>query len=425
MIYSETEILRYVEENDVKFIKLTFCDINGNLKNVSVLSSELSSVFANGARITAKKIQGFSIADGKDLFLFPDPQTMTVLPWRPQQGRVIRMFCYIKYADGSFFEGDGRYFLKTAMKTAVAKGYCTRFGTSSEFCLFRTDETGKPTKTPHDYAGYCDTAPEDKGENIRRDVCITLEQMGIHPVSSRHESGNGQHEIDFNSASALQSADNFLSFKSAVKSVARQHGVHASFMPKPVRNDHGNGMHVSFNIFRDSDFFNNDIPQNNAEIHESATAGIMKYIRDFAVFTNSIVNSYHRLGEFSAPRNITWSRCENNQLIRIDDSESPFVLRVADCACNPYYVFGLMIYSALDGIENNLKLPPENTSSGEKLPSNISEAVEIAEKSDFLKKYIPEKVLSLILDERKTEWKEYSSAYDKEAFEDKKYFYII
>ncbi|MDE6834088.1 MAG: glutamine synthetase family protein, partial [Ruminococcus sp.] len=247
MIYSENEILRYIEENDVKFIKLTFCDINGTLKNVSILSSELSAVFAHGSRITASKIAGFSIAEGKDLFLFPDPRTMTVLPWRPQQGRVIRMFCYIRYADGTAFEGDGRYFLKTAMKTALSKGWCTRFGTSSEFCLFRTDDKGNPTKIPHDYAGYCDTAPEDKGENIRRDVCITLEQMGIHPVSSRHESGNGQHEIDFNSASALQSADYFLSFKSAVKSVARQHGVHASFMPKPVRNDHGNGMHISFN----------------------------------------------------------------------------------------------------------------------------------------------------------------------------------
>ncbi|MCM1507674.1 MAG: glutamine synthetase family protein [Ruminococcus flavefaciens] len=425
MIYNQNEILRYIDENDVKFVKLTFCDINGQMKNISILSSELSAVFEHGARITAKKIQGFSVAGGKDLFLFPDPQTMTVLPWRPQQGRVIRMFCYIKYADGTHFEGDGRYFLKTAMKKAVSLGYCFRFGTSCEFCLFRTDENGKPTKNPHDYAGYCDIAPDDKGENIRRDVCITLEQMGIHPVSSRHESGNGQHEIDFNSASALQSADNFLSFKSAVKSVAQQHGVHASFMPKPVRNDCGNGMHISINIFKDNDLFDSGIQQNNKELHEKASAGIMKYIREFTIFTNSTVNSYSRLGEFSAPRNIVWSRYENNQLIRMDDSESPVVLRVSDCACNPYYVFGLMIYSALDGIENNLSLPAENSCSGEKLPTDISEASELAEKSDFLKKYIPENILSLILSERRAEWKEYSSAYDKEAFEDKKYFYSL
>lgn len=425
MVYTENEILQYIEENDVKFVKLTFCDVNGKLKNISVISSELSSVFEHGTRITAKKIQGFSTADGKDLFLFPDPKTMTVLPWRPQQGRVIRMFCYIKYADGTPFEGDGRYFLKNAVKTALSKGYCFRFGTSCEFCLFRTDENGIPTKIPHDYAGYCDIAPDDKGENIRRDVCLTLEQMGIHPVSSRHESGNGQHEIDFNSASALQSADTFLSFKSAVKSVAQQHGIHASFMPKPVKNDCGNGMHISFSIFRDSDFFNSDIPHSNAELHENASAGIMKYIREFTVFTNSTVNSYSRLGEFSAPRNIVWSKNENDQLIRIDDSESPIVLRASDCACNPYYVFGLMIYSALDGIENNLKLPAENFCTGEKLPADISEAVDLAENSDFLKKYIPEKILSAILSERRAEWKEYSSAYDKEAFEDKKYFYSL
>lgn len=425
MVCSENEVLQYVEENDVKFVKLTFCDINGKLKNISVLSSELASVFEHGSRITAKKIKGFSGADGKDLFLFPDPHTMTVLPWRPQQGRVIRMFCYIKYVDGTYFEGDGRYFLKKAMKTAVSKGYCFRFGTSCEFCLFRTDENGLPTKIPHDYAGYCDIAPDDKGENIRRDVCITLEQMGIHPVSSRHESGNGQHEIDFNAASALKSADTFLSFKSAVKSVANQHGVHASFMPKPIRNDCGNGMHISFSIFRDSELMNNGTSYDITSVMKNAAAGIMKYIREFTVFTNSTVNSYSRLGEFSAPRNIVWSRDENNQLIRIDNNESPVVLRAPDCACNPYYVFGLMIYAALEGIENNIELPAENTCNGEKLPSDISQAVELAEKSDFLKKYIPEKVLDPILSERRNEWKEYSSAYDKDAFEDNKYFYSL
>ncbi|MDE6780783.1 MAG: glutamine synthetase family protein, partial [Ruminococcus sp.] len=351
--------------------------------------------------------------------------TMTVLPWRPQQGRVIRMFCYIKYADGTPFEGDSRYFLKKAVRTAIEKGYCFRFGTSCEFSLFRTDDKGKPTKTPHDYAGYCDIAPDDKGENIRRNVCLTLEQMGIHPVSSRHESGNGQHEIDFNPASAIKSADTFLSFKSAVKSVAQQQGVHASFMPKPAANDCGNGMHISFNIFRDCEVFSRDINENNTTLQEKAVAGIMKYIREFTVFTNSTVNSYSRLGEFSAPRNIVWSRNENDQLIRIDDSESPVVLRAADCACNPYYVFGLMIYSALDGIENNLQLPAENAFSDEKLPSDISEAVYLAEKSVFLRKHIPENVLALILAERRAEWKEYSSAYDKEAFEDNKYFYSL
>ena len=235
MIYSENEILQYIDENDVKFVKLTFCDLHGRLKNISILSSELAATFKRGAAISARKLSGFEAAKGKDLFLFPDAQTMTVLPWRPQQGRVIRMFCYIRYADGTPFEGDGRYFLKKATKAAVAAGYSFRFGTSCEFTLFKLDENGLPTKIPHDLAGYCDIAPDDKGENIRRDVCLTLEQMGIHPISSRHESGCGQHEIDFNSSSALKAADTFLSFKSAVKSVAANHEVHASFMPKPIR----------------------------------------------------------------------------------------------------------------------------------------------------------------------------------------------
>ncbi len=425
MIYSENEILQYIDENDVKFVKLTFCDLNGRLKNISILSSELAATFERGARITAKKIPGFEAAGGKDLFLFPDVNTMTVLPWRPQQGRVIRMFCYIRYADGSPFEGDGRYFLKTAMKAAISAGYCFRFGTSCEFTLFKKDENGIPTKKPHDYAGYCDIAPDDKGENIRRDVCLTLEQMGIHPISSRHESGCGQHEIDFNASSALKAADTFLSFKSAVKSVAETHGVHASFMPKPLRNDCGNGMHISFNIFPDNDLMEEKTPDSN-DVLKNAAAGIMQHIREFTLFTNSTVNSYSRFGEFSAPREIIWAEDEGSQLIRMsaDDTDSPVELRAADCICDPYFVFGLMIYAALDGISSKLELPAEN-SGAECLPATLEEACGCTQDSDFIKKYIPENILSIILKSARDEWREYSNAYDKDAFEEKKYFYSL
>ncbi|MBR3629930.1 MAG: glutamine synthetase beta-grasp domain-containing protein, partial [Oscillospiraceae bacterium] len=250
MIYSEDEVLQYIEENDVHFVKLTFCDGNGHIKNLSVPSAELGSVMVKGIRIAAKKLKGFEAAQGRDLFLFPDIQTMTPLPWRPQEGRVIRMFCYIRYADGSHFEADSRYFLKQIMKQAVEKGYRFRFGTSCEFMLFLLDDAGMPTKIPHDHAGYCDTAPEDRGENLRRDVCLTLEQMGIHPISSRHEAGEGQHEIDFAPASALKAADAFLSFKSAVRSVSSAHGVHASFVPKPLPDAFGNGMHITMSVYR-------------------------------------------------------------------------------------------------------------------------------------------------------------------------------
>jgi len=425
MIYSENEVLQYIDENDVKFVKLTFCDLHGRLKNISILSSELAVTFENGVRIAAKKISGFEAANGKDIFLFPDAKTMMVLPWRPQQGRVIRMFCYIRYKDGTPFEGDGRYFLKKAMKAAVSAGYCFRFGTSCEFTLFKNDENGDPTKIPHDNAGYCDIAPDDKGENIRRDVCLTLEQMGIHPVSSRHESGCGQHEIDFNASSALKAADTFLSFKSAVKSVAVTHGVHASFMPKPLRSDCGNGMHISFNIFPDSDFLEERTSSAGDEL-KNAAAGIMEHIREFTLFTNSTVNSYSRLGEFTAPRDILWASDEGSQLIRMepDSADTPVELRAADCVCNPYYVFGLMIYASLEGIASKTELPAENESTG-RLPSTLDEAIDIAESSDFIKKYIAENILDAMISHSRKEWKEFSTAYDREAFEDEKYFYSL
>ena len=425
MIYSENEILQYIDENDVKFVKLTFCDLQGRLKNISILSSELAVTFERGVGITARKLSGFEAAKGKDLYLFPDAQTMTVLPWRPQQGRVIRMFCYIRYADGTPFEGDGRYFLKKAMKAAVAAGYCFRFGTSCEFTLFKLNENGLPTKTPHDYAGYCDVAPDDKGENIRRDVCLTLEQMGIHPVSSRHESGCGQHEIDFNASSALKAADTFLSFKSAVKSVAVNHEVHASFMPKPLKDDCGNGMHISFTIFPDSDFFE-EKKNETAELKNYAAAGIMSHIRDFTMFTNSTVNSYARLGEFSAPREIIWAKDEGAQLIRLDpeNSDSPIELRAADCVCDPYFVFGLMIYAALEGIAEKQQLPEENTAS-ENLPETLEEAANCTENSAFIKKYLSPSILEVLIKYKKDEWQEFSSSYDKGAFEDKHYFFSL
>lgn len=422
MVYSENEILQYIEENDVKFVKLTFCDLHGRLKNISILSSELAVTFERGVRIAAKKISGFEAANGRDLYLFPDAQTMTVLPWRPQQGRVIRMFCYIRYKDGTHFEGDSRYFLKKAMKAAVAAGYCFRFGTSCEFTLFHLNDNGLPTKNPHDYAGYCDTAPDDKGENIRRDVCLTLEQMGIQPVSSRHESGCGQHEIDFNSSSALKAADTFLSFKSAVKSVAETHGVHASFMPKPLRSDCGNGMHISFTVFPDSDFLE-EHGSECGDIVKSAAAGIMEHIRDFTLLTNSTNNSYARLGEFTAPRDIIWSDEEGSQLIRMspESDDTSVELRAADCVCNPYLVLGMMIYSALEGMTSGAALPDKNSGTA-RLPENLEKAAEAAEASEFLKKYIPANILEVLILHSREEWREYSSAYDKEAFENKKYF---
>ena len=399
MIYSEEEILQYIEENDVHFVKLAFCDGNGHIKNLSIPAAELGIVLVKGIRITAKKIKGFEAAQGRDLFLFPDIQTMTPLPWRPQEGRVIRMFCYIRYADGSPFEADSRYFLKHIMKQAVAQGYRFRFGTSCEFMLFLLDELGTPTEIPHDQAGYCDTAPDDKGENLRRDVCLTLEQMGIHPVASHHEAAPGQHEIDFAPSSALKAADAFLSFKSAVRSVSERHGVFASFQPKPRPQTFGNGMHITMTVYRKGE------DQIDRTLQQQAAAGIMRRIREFSLFTNTAVGSYARLGEFSVPRTVTWSMREGEQLFRLyeDSAEEGMTLRAADCACNPYYVFGLMILAAMEGLAEALPLPPENTGENE-LPHDLSEAADAAEQSAFLSAHIAPSVLSGFLQSRRDQW---------------------
>lgn len=416
MIYSEEEIIRYIEENDVKFVKLAFCDGNGCMKNISIPSSRMALAFDRGIPVTAKKIAGFEAADGRDLFLFPDVQTMTPLPWRPQQERVIRMYCFLRYADGTPFEADGRYFLKKAMKAAVAKGLRFRFRTACEFMLFREDANGCPTKIPHDRAGYCDIAPEDRGENLRRDVCLTLEQMGIHTIASYHEEGWGQHEIDFDAASALKAADMLLSFKSAVKSVAVQHGVHASFMPKPLPQGCGNGMHITCTIQKSGSLEDKTVEQ---EVLRSAAAGIMRRIREFTLFTNPIVNSYERLGSFSVPRTVIWSEKEGAQLFRL--CPESVTLRAADCACDPYYVFGLMIYAALEGIGDGLLLPEENTGDTE-LPHDLGEAADCAETSAFVRDRLSDAVLGSMLQSRRRQWVQYQNAVDRQAYQEQKFF---
>lgn len=426
MIYTENEILQYVDENDVKFVKLTFCDVYGNLKNISVLSSELASVFEHGIKINSSKITGFSTENGKALYLFPDPSTMTMLPWRPQQGRVIRLFCFIRYADGTRYEGDARYFLKKAVKTALDKGYCFRFGTSCEFTLYCVDEKGLPTTNRHDMAGYCDSAPYDKGENIRRDICLTLEQMNIHPLSSYHESGCGQHEIDFNASSALRAADTFMSFKSAVKSISQRNNAYASFMPKADKDDCSNGMKIAMNIIKDDDFF--DVGSERSEVKmKHAIAGVLRHLKDITLFTDPIINSYARLQEEGSKNIISWSDDEDSRAAVFSDELSPIIIRNPDCIGNPYHVFGLLIYAALEGLENEYE-PCDKLGEGasaETLPATLREALDAAEASDFLGRYIDKVILNAFCDVKEKIWTEYSQAEDKDEFEFRTYFYSI
>lgn len=438
MKYTEKEVLQFVEENDVKFVKLMFCDMFGKLKSISIISSDLQRVFAKGLAFDASKVDGFMTVTSGDLRLFPDPDTLSLLPWRPQQGRVVRFFCYIKNSDGTPFDGDGRFFLRTAMDYARSKGYIFQIGTSCEFYVFETNENGIPTKTPHDYAGYCDVAPVDRGENLRRDICLTLEQMDIIPESSRHENGPGQNEIDFQYSNAINAADNLMTFKNVVKSIAARNGLFASFMPKPISDKSGSGLHIYLSCLKNG---KNIFCSKNGHYNEakSMMAGILKEICPMTLFMNSSINSYERLGENLAPKYISWTQLNYPQLIRApfnDNEQTEIIIRSPDNTCNPYFTFGLMIYACLRGVADELVLceptdfdllraNSDIITEYEKLPLNLDSAINCAAESEFLIEHLPERVLECYVGEKTKDWNEYKKTEDKEELELKKYFYTL
>ena len=398
MNYTQQEVIQFVREEDVKFIRLTFCDAFGKLKNVSIMESELSRAFSMGIAVDASAIDGFGDESRSDLFLRPDPDTLSILPWRPEHGRVVRMYCSIFHPDGTPFEADGRRILKEAANKAAEKGYFFRFGPEIEFYLFKLDEEGNMTNVPYDKAGYMDLSPEDKGENIRREICLTLEQMGIYPESSHHEEGPGQNEIDFRYADPLTAADNAKTFSSVVGAVCNRNGVGVSFSPKPLKDKSGNGMHVNFSV-KD---------KNGEDVTAFAVAGVLKRIREMTAFLNPTESSYLRLGEHKAPRYVSWSKENRSQLIRIPAAVGDYrraELRSPDPMANPYLAFALIIYAALEGLENNLKLPRPCTvnlfSASESirsryrtLPATLDEALSIAKKSTFIKQNLPKGILN-------------------------------
>lgn len=436
MNITSSEAIQFVEQNDVKFVRLAFFDVFGKMKNISILASELPRAFESGIGFDASCVRGFTQVDESDLLLFPDPSTLTVLPWRPQQGRVVRLYCNIKHPDGTPFEGDGRYILKKALLDAQEEGYTVQIGSECEFYLFELDENGNPTKTPHDFGGYCDVAPIDKGENVRREICLTLEEMGIMPVSSHHESGPGQNEIDFKYSNALEAADNLQTFKSVVKSVAARNGLYASFMPLPIYESFGSGLHMNISLLNNGiNIFETD-PSRHSQVAESFIAGILNRVREITLFLNPITNSYLRFGRGEAPEYISWSHQNRSQLVRIPAATGEFSrmeLRSPDPSCNPYVAFSLLIYAGLEGIKNKSVLPAptnlnlyqslsEQTAHLEKLPSSLSEALELAKESEFVKKHLSEKVYNTYLTEKQKEWEEYNTNPDCESFENKKYF---
>jgi glutamine synthetase len=426
MSYTKGDILKFVLENDVKFIRLAFCDIFGTMKNISIMPDELPRAFDSGISFDASAVKGFMNIEESDLFLRPDPNTLSVLRWRPQQGRVARFFCNIKKPDDSPFEGDGRDILTSVVRKAEELGYNCKLGPECEFYLFNLDDQGNPTKNPHDNAGYCDIAPSDKGENVRREICLTLEEMGIKPESSHHEQGPGQNEIDFKYSDPLTAADNLITFKSVVKTIASRNGLYASFMPKPLAEHSGNGLHVNLSLSKNGDNIFNQKTKYSADA-DNFIAGVLNRIYEITAFLNPTVNSYERLGSFEAPKYITWSHQNRSQLIRIPAAKGEYArmeLRSPDPACNPYFSFALILMAGLEGIEKKTKLSSEinanlyNLSKKDQekiktLPQNLLDAINISKQSEFIKSVLPIKTIEKYFLIKQAECDDYKNAIDK------------
>ena len=399
MKYSKEEVLQYIREEDVKFIRLAFCDVFGKPKNISIMPEELPRAFEYGIAFDASAVKGFGDEAHSDLMLHPDPDTLMVLPWRPEHGKVVRMYSTISYPDGRPFECDTRILLKKAIEEAQKAGYHFSFGSEQEFYLFKLDENGKPTKEPYDDACYMDIAPDDKGENIRREICLILEQMGIRPESSHHEEGPGQNEIDFRYSDALTAADNAMTFQTVVRTVAGRNGLNADFTAKPLENEPGNGFHINISVKADDDSDN----------LVYVIAGVLEKADQMTAFMNPTENSYLRFGKDKAPGYVSWSSENRSQLVRIPAAVGQYrraELRSPDPTANPYLAFALMIYAGLYGIENKLDLPvatninlykadAETLKKFKALPRNLDSACNIASDSEFIKKYIPAAILDI------------------------------
>ncbi len=399
MKYSKDEVMQYVSEEDVKFIRLAFCDVFGKQKNISIMPDELERAFEYGIAFDASAIAGFGDETHSDLFLHPDPDTLTWLPWRPEHGKVVRMYCSITYPDGTPFECDTRALLRKAAEDARAAGYTFYFGSEQEFYLFELDDRNMPTKIPYDNAGYMDIAPDDKGENVRREICLTLEQMGIKPESSHHEMGPGQNEIDFRYTEAMTAADNVMTFQTVVRTVARRNGLYADFSPKPLDCEPGNGFHINISVQ----------PDTSSDVMDHMIAGILDKAAPMTLFLNPSEDSYRRLGQMKAPRYVSWSAENRSQLVRIPAAAGEYrraELRSPDPLSNPYIAFALIIRAGMYGIENRLPLPSsldinlykaDSTllSSLAVLPDTAEKAIAVSSADEFIRRYIPDGITDI------------------------------
>lgn len=427
--YTKDDIFRMVEEEDVEFIRLQFTDIFGTLKNIAITSSQLEKALDNKCMFDGSSVEGFVRIEESDMYLYPDYDTFEIFPWRPQQGKVARLICDVYTPDGKPFEGDPRWILKKTIKEANEMGYRFDVGPECEFFLFHTDDNGLPTTLSHEKAGYFDLGPNDLGENIRRDMVLTLEEMGFEIEASHHEVAPAQHEIDFKYDEVLKTADNIQTFKMTVKTIAKRHGLYATFMPKPKFGISGSGMHINMslateegkNIFADE---NGKIGLSDDAYH--FIAGIMKHARGMSAITNPLVNSYKRLVlGYEAPVYIAWSAKNRSPLIRIPASRgngTRVELRNPDPTANPYLVLALCLAAGLDGIKNKIEVPDsvdcniyemtpgERRAAGiENMPADLKEAVDCLVADEFLCSVLGEHITTKYVEAKMKEWENYTT----------------
>lgn len=430
MKYTKQEILRIAEEEDVEFIRLQFTDLFGTLKNVAITSKQLEKALDNKCMFDGSSIEGFARIEESDMYLYPDYDSFQILPWRPHQGKVARLICDVYRPDGTPLDCDPRHILKKTIAQAEEMGYTFNVGPECEFFLFHTDDDGCPTTISHEKAGYFDLAPTDLGENARRDMVLNLEDLGFEIEASHHEVAPAQHEIDFKYGEALRTADNVMTFKLTVKTIAKRHGLYAAFMPKPKFGVCGSGMHVNMSLMKDGkNAFadENDIHGNGLSKEAySFIAGIMEHMRSICAITNPIVNSYKRLVPgFEAPTYIAWSATNRSPLIRVPYARGMSTrveLRCPDCASNPYLAFAVCLAAGLDGIKRGL-VPPESVQRDifqmteaerkeaqiQDLPRNLYNAIKEMKKSDFVKEVLGEEAFNKYIIAKSAEWMEYTA----------------
>lgn len=424
--YTKQDIMRMVEEEDVEFIRLQFTDMFGTLKNVAITSSQLEKALNNECMFDGSSIEGFVRIEESDMYLYPDLDTFCIFPWRPQQGKVARIICDIYTVEQKPFEGDPRYILRKAVADAAKLGYRFDVGPECEFFLFNQDEDGQPTTESNERAGYFDLGPVDFGENARRDMVLTLEDMGFEIEASHHEMAPAQHEIDFRYDEALKTADNIMTFKLVVKTIAKRHGLHATFMPKPKFGINGSGMHLNMSVSRDGINVFQDAKDEYGLSKEAYCfiGGIMKHMKALTFITNPSINSYKRLiPGYEAPVYIAWSAKNRTPLIRIPGSRGEYTrveLRNPDPSANPYLALAVCLAAGLDGIKQGL-MPPKAVNRNvyemtdeerkifgiEKLPGSLREAAIEFQKDTFIQEILGEDLSKKYIEAKNGEYYEY------------------